>query len=161
MIRRPPRSTLFPYTTLFRSKQPLAHGLKGDRPLSRLEDHPAYAEELLAVQGIADNRKRLLAYGITWCDVVRLLNVPGVNLAARNEPLNVDRARVLDDKPGRLGFGRRHGRGDASTRAARLSERCLADRSRCRRLDRRRTGSPRLSLLACDLKLFVLDRQEA
>src|SRR2546429_1468889 len=24
MIRRPPRSTLFPYTTLFRSKQPLA-----------------------------------------------------------------------------------------------------------------------------------------
>src|SRR3989442_11043970 len=26
MIRRPPRSTLFPYTTLFRSAQPLAHG---------------------------------------------------------------------------------------------------------------------------------------
>src|SRR2546422_1521698 len=25
MIRRPPRSTLFPYTTLFRSQQPLAH----------------------------------------------------------------------------------------------------------------------------------------
>src|SRR3712207_7368783 len=27
MIRRPPRSTLFPYTTLFRSHQPLAGGL--------------------------------------------------------------------------------------------------------------------------------------
>src|SRR5258708_11219899 len=27
MIRRPPRSTLFPYTTLFRSLQPPAHGL--------------------------------------------------------------------------------------------------------------------------------------
>src|SRR2546430_11759927 len=26
MIRRPPRSTLFPYTTLFRSLQILAHG---------------------------------------------------------------------------------------------------------------------------------------
>src|SRR2546425_3715497 len=26
MIRRPPRSTLFPYTTLFRSRQPLAPG---------------------------------------------------------------------------------------------------------------------------------------
>src|SRR3712207_8066320 len=26
MIRRPPRSTLFPYTTLFRSEQPLDHG---------------------------------------------------------------------------------------------------------------------------------------
>src|SRR2546425_7859328 len=25
MIRRPPRSTLFPYTTLFRSQQPLEH----------------------------------------------------------------------------------------------------------------------------------------
>src|SRR3712207_9244957 len=29
MIRRPPRSTLFPYTTLFRSKEPLA-----DAPLN-------------------------------------------------------------------------------------------------------------------------------
>src|SRR2546422_7351590 len=27
MIRRPPRSTLFPYTTLFRSVQNVAHGL--------------------------------------------------------------------------------------------------------------------------------------
>src|SRR5260221_5121068 len=26
MIRRPPRSTLFPYTTLFRSRRPLASG---------------------------------------------------------------------------------------------------------------------------------------
>ena len=28
-------------------------------------------------------------------------------------------------------------------------------------MDHRRTGSPRLSLLACQLKLFVLKRQEA
>src|SRR3712207_7426284 len=27
MIRRPPRSTLFPYTTLFRSRLPQGHGL--------------------------------------------------------------------------------------------------------------------------------------
>src|SRR2546422_8156555 len=27
MIRRPPRSTLFPYTTLFRSLDPLQHGI--------------------------------------------------------------------------------------------------------------------------------------
>src|SRR5215203_7017596 len=40
MIRRPPRSTLFPYTTLFRSVQPRQrgraalrpHGQEGDRP---------------------------------------------------------------------------------------------------------------------------------
>src|SRR3712207_7179285 len=30
MIRRPPRSTLFPYTTLFRSLVPRAHDLAGD-----------------------------------------------------------------------------------------------------------------------------------
>src|SRR3712207_7531690 len=29
MIRRPPRSTLFPYTTLFRSKPKLIHSLAG------------------------------------------------------------------------------------------------------------------------------------
>src|SRR2546426_8021335 len=38
MIRRPPRSTLFPYTTLFRSqqpvhRQPLGAGLGGDQRL--------------------------------------------------------------------------------------------------------------------------------
>src|SRR3712207_7114425 len=35
MIRRPPRSTLFPYTTLFRSH---AHGVKGDRPRVEEDD---------------------------------------------------------------------------------------------------------------------------
>src|SRR5438105_7001992 len=29
MIRRPPRSTLFPYTTLFRSRHPIAMGIVG------------------------------------------------------------------------------------------------------------------------------------
>src|SRR3712207_8261889 len=32
MIRRPPRSTLFPYTTLFRSRPPARHLLQGDAP---------------------------------------------------------------------------------------------------------------------------------
>src|SRR2546429_6263186 len=33
MIRRPPRSTLFPYTTLFRSEVvPVGHGVGGDQP---------------------------------------------------------------------------------------------------------------------------------
>src|SRR2546426_2415547 len=31
MIRRPPRSTLFPYTTLFRSRRVQAQGLEGRR----------------------------------------------------------------------------------------------------------------------------------
>src|SRR2546430_13651761 len=32
MIRRPPRSTLFPYTTLFRSEVRVAEHLDGERP---------------------------------------------------------------------------------------------------------------------------------
>src|SRR2546426_5839657 len=45
MIRRPPRSTLFPYTTLFRSETYAAlrgglARLKGDRYLRRAEESP-------------------------------------------------------------------------------------------------------------------------
>src|SRR2546430_6080261 len=37
MIRRPPRSTLFPYTTLFRSRLPGRRGTDGEDPC---EPHP-------------------------------------------------------------------------------------------------------------------------
>src|SRR3712207_8506616 len=36
MIRRPPRSTLFPYTTLFRSQRALGGAVVGDRPADDL-----------------------------------------------------------------------------------------------------------------------------
>src|SRR2546430_7326188 len=36
MIRRPPRSTLFPYTTLFRSKRGRPDDAEGSRPAGRL-----------------------------------------------------------------------------------------------------------------------------
>src|SRR2546422_4811528 len=39
MIRRPPRSTLFPYTTLFRSLRPVSHEKASDS-VSRLGDIP-------------------------------------------------------------------------------------------------------------------------
>src|SRR5260221_7757468 len=51
MIRRPPRSTLFPYTTLFRStrldvgdpvlgyREPASHGLLAQRDVVRSEEH--------------------------------------------------------------------------------------------------------------------------
>src|SRR6266404_6950544 len=52
MIRRPPRSTLFPYTTLFRSRQAsevhrLAelHGLKAGTP-TRSEEHTSELQSL-------------------------------------------------------------------------------------------------------------------
>src|SRR5256885_6834547 len=53
MIRRPPRSTLFPYTTLFRSYDPLA--AHGDGPVHRArlaarEDAPA-AQDQIRIRG--------------------------------------------------------------------------------------------------------------
>src|SRR3712207_7163113 len=45
MIRRPPRSTLFPYTTLFRSREPGAQG-EGGGASRRLEE-PAPREAAL------------------------------------------------------------------------------------------------------------------
>src|SRR5206468_8989747 len=41
MIRRPPRSTLFPYTTLFRSLRRVPRGVPGHRPPRR----PHYLRE--------------------------------------------------------------------------------------------------------------------
>src|SRR2546425_9700417 len=52
MIRRPPRSTLFPYTTLFRS-------VLGGRPVSRA----AHLENLARCRGPADGRATLGALG--------------------------------------------------------------------------------------------------
>src|SRR5258705_5182579 len=46
MIRRPPRSTLFPYTTLFRSLRPRKLGLSGSSARSRdhiVRERPAIA----------------------------------------------------------------------------------------------------------------------
>src|SRR5438093_7916263 len=50
IIRRPPRSTLFPYTTLFRSDQPLelrrpGAGRRHAHRGARRADHPARSEE--------------------------------------------------------------------------------------------------------------------
>src|SRR2546430_4136139 len=41
MIRRPPRSTLFPYTTLFRSDPWSARAVVHPNPLYRIEGEPA------------------------------------------------------------------------------------------------------------------------
>src|SRR3712207_8712304 len=43
MIRRPPRSTLFPYTTLFRSRRPLVRAALEDEERARVADLAAAA----------------------------------------------------------------------------------------------------------------------
>src|SRR3712207_7642715 len=45
MIRRPPRSTLFPYTTLFRSRQVAARDALGERDEVRTDLRPALHPE--------------------------------------------------------------------------------------------------------------------
>src|SRR5690348_17587204 len=47
MIRRPPRSTLFPYTTLFRSRVEEAEDVDGDRRCARDGEADLAAETLL------------------------------------------------------------------------------------------------------------------
>src|SRR3712207_8103372 len=49
MIRRPPRSTLFPYTTLFRSRPQAAR--QGDRPHRRVGVAAADGDRVLAGRG--------------------------------------------------------------------------------------------------------------
>src|SRR2546426_5365158 len=51
MIRRPPRSTLFPYTTLFRSRTLARQGLRGPPPLGGF--HRDRARALLRLEHLA------------------------------------------------------------------------------------------------------------
>src|SRR3712207_7934881 len=55
MIRRPPRSTLFPYTTLFRSgpARPRQTRQRPERPLPRVHA-PASGEQPVPVQTVGD-----------------------------------------------------------------------------------------------------------
>src|SRR5437667_2090135 len=59
MIRRPPRSTLFPYTTLFRSEKTVTQfcrKLAAERPLKDIRDEYNYPKK----KGIKDECSRLL-----------------------------------------------------------------------------------------------------
>src|SRR2546427_4577591 len=65
MIRRPPRSTLFPYTTLFRSERAGGPGRdpradRGEDPRRRSEDLPAtrYARKADRIAGRSSLRRR-------------------------------------------------------------------------------------------------------
>src|SRR2546422_10249026 len=60
MIRRPPRSTLFPYTTLSRSHEPQPIvGRQGDEPARDLDDIKAAVATLadIAVHGVGSLRE--------------------------------------------------------------------------------------------------------
>src|SRR2546427_9011957 len=61
MIRRPPRSTLFPYTTLFRSeprRRPRDHDARRNDTAVRLRGHPEKAGDLRHDEARVDERDR-------------------------------------------------------------------------------------------------------
>src|SRR2546426_8651800 len=55
MIRRPPRSTLFPYTTLFRSIEP------SQEPIGLAATRPIAASAIIALTFNPDRRRSLMA----------------------------------------------------------------------------------------------------
>src|SRR3712207_7247616 len=67
MIRRPPRSTLFPYTTLFRSFEQLRVRDHGD--LARIEVPPDRIDELVAMRAELEARIRDLGYTYVTIDL--------------------------------------------------------------------------------------------
>src|SRR5689334_2208015 len=84
MIRRPPRSTLFPYTTLFRSSH---HGpIKGDQLAAIEAEVNAHVWENLPIATRQMAYKDAVAagamalFGEKYGDVVRVVDVPAVSL---------------------------------------------------------------------------------
>src|SRR3712207_7273798 len=96
MIRRPPRSTLFPYTTLFRSKAWLMRAL-GRSSLEEIERLPTarIARELPGL--IAEDRKstRLnsshanISYAVFCLKKKKKLTIPMLDLTASTLPYDV------------------------------------------------------------------------
>src|SRR3712207_8291393 len=83
MIRRPPRSTLFPYTTLFRSALPDV-AVAGSRPLRGGELPARLRRQLLAARPAS-----------------RPLRTPGADPVGRTDPGGGDRAaraRLQEDR---------------------------------------------------------------
>src|SRR6266498_6048966 len=79
MIRRPPRSTLFPYTTLFRSRERAGLHVDGvgsrlhvqARPFRRIVDDPTRAEDRAGPSGSDAERPTLPEHGAGLVDDAR------------------------------------------------------------------------------------------
>src|SRR5256884_5879289 len=61
MIRRPPRSTLFPYTTLFRSRKELGDEFSADLVARFLEEYRVSEEQAV---GRGDGWRRHMTFGV-------------------------------------------------------------------------------------------------
>src|SRR3712207_6996943 len=69
MIRRPPRSTLFPYTTLFRSASPCTPSRRSARPATDAPAAPSDRMSELCYTLLSDGPSdRVLLPLLTWLD---------------------------------------------------------------------------------------------
>src|SRR2546427_7292021 len=59
MIRRPPRSTLFPYTTLFRSRVHLQQAQHGDQPVQQHEQQQGAKDESRKAKRVLQERRHV------------------------------------------------------------------------------------------------------
>src|SRR5258707_15736777 len=76
MIRRPPRSTLFPYTTLFRSTDRMIHVLKIDAGLQRRRGRSGYAADQHKDARAAGNMSRHVACGAGVLMLIGCVSAP-------------------------------------------------------------------------------------
>src|SRR5256884_5073005 len=143
MIRRPPRSTLFPYTTLFRSRRLGARGRGAGRVVRRSDGG-------LAAHGLERRTGRRVRRGIRarWAGLRRVApdrRAPALRPAPVRDVLPllvVQRAAVRRD-PGR-------GTGGGSGIGARCLRAVLAPRRRCDRPTAHRLSVRPLRLAARD-----------
>src|SRR5256886_14844817 len=106
MIRRPPRSTLFPYTTLFRSAEAVVEGGRaghGRTSDGRLTVELSVPQEMGGEGGPGTNPEQLFAVGYAACFQSALLSVArGRKLDASDSKVT---ARVGIGPTGHGGFG--------------------------------------------------------
>src|SRR2546422_2288989 len=98
MIRRPPRSTLFPYTTLFRSRpsrhervRPLAHRhrhpSRGAHRAARSEEHTSELQSRLHLvcRLLLEKKKEKVRLGVDSLVSITLLTFGGLDLSQQQE----------------------------------------------------------------------------
>src|SRR5260370_11171436 len=88
MIRRPPRSTLFPYTTLFRSNEPGAHEYAANQLHIRLGHDPVRRRDVHAVggNGSSEEHTSALQSHLTHACPLLLHNTKGANPLSKLVP---------------------------------------------------------------------------
>src|SRR2546430_5079170 len=100
MIRRPPRSTLFPYTTLFRSlvrpgQEPRLHGLAGPREArlpspQRSEEHTSelQSQSNLVCRLLLEKKKKKLALHLSTKSASAITRLAVAALRPNSLPLH-------------------------------------------------------------------------